>query len=252
MSMRKPVLNIAVRVIKQKTLPCKTLFLYVLLSVRIIAAQAPTGFQNADWGLAPQEVAAAAGVQDWRQQPNEGEFPAELNIVTYISDQTIAGYQAQVSYYFYENRFFQATIDFDFDHLAEVDFNYNVFISVNDYYKQIRAETLTFVNDIYDLLRKKYGKKKPVFKGLDPRHTFSRTDSYISQEIWNLRYHPYTYYQRIVSSSYARWDYPKTRILFSVNIAASEEKFDYSLSLVSLDLHRQIAESIDQRRMRGL
>ncbi|MFP4415888.1 MAG: hypothetical protein ACOC41_03770 [Chitinivibrionales bacterium] len=231
-------------------------FLFPVLILTVFSsphsAQAPVGFQNAEWGMSPQEVSAAAEIGGWQQKPAEGEFPADIDITTFVSDQTIAGYPAQVSFYFFEQKFFQATIRFDFDHLAEVDFNYNVFISVNDYYKQIRAETLTFVNDVYDLLQKKYGKKKPVFKGLDPRHTFARTDSYISQEIWNLRYHPYTYYQRIVSSSYARWDYPKTRIIFSVNLAASQQRFDYTLSLVSLDLHREIAKQVDTSRMQGL
>jgi hypothetical protein len=79
-----------------------------------------------------------------------------------------------------------------------------------------------------------------VFKGLDPRHIFKLTDAYIKQELWSLRYHPSEYYKRIVTAAYARWDFPKTRIIFSINISAKDKRFDYQLSLTSLDLEKEI------------
>jgi hypothetical protein len=148
--------------------------------------------------------------------------------------------------------FFQATVVFNFDELKNFDFNYNVYRSVNEYYLAIRSKSLIFIYDVYDLLCKKYGKKEPVFKGLDPRLSFVKLDRYLKQERWNLRYHPYDYYQRIVTAAYARWDFPQTRTIFSVNISALDKRFDFSLSLVSLGMERLISKKMDELRMQGL
>jgi hypothetical protein len=209
------------------------------------------GFQGAEWGMSPQQVQQAAQIEGWQQVEDNG-FPAELNIRVYEAGQQVAGYDASTRYYFFEGRFFQATVAFDFDHLKTFDFNYNVFISVDRYYRAIHDETVVFVQDIYDLLRKKYGKKQPVFKGLDPRHIFVRTNAYLQQERWNLRYHPSEYYKRIVTAAYARWDFPKTRVLFSINISAADKRFDYLLSLTSLDLEKEINQRKDELRTRDL
>lgn len=230
-----------------------TIALIILYSALICyGAKPPVGFQNATWGMSPEEVRKAAGVSNWQSTPLDAAFPEGLTITAYIASSTIAGYQAQVKYYFYEQKFFQATVVFNFDELKNFDFNYNVFISVDRYYRAIHDKTLTFVADIYDLLRKKYGKKQPVFKGLDPRFVFKHTDAYIKQELWNLRYHPSEYYKRIVTAAYARWDFPKTRVIFSINISAKDKRFDYQLSLTSLDLEKEINKKKDELRMQGL
>lgn len=227
---------------------------FVVLCTAILcrAAQPPEGFQNALWGMSPEGVRKAAEIANWQKAPTDAVFPEGLDITVYTASSTIAGYQAQVKYYFYEQKFFQATVVFNFDHFKTFDFNYNVFISVDKYYRAIHDRTLTFVADIYDLLRKKYGKKQPVFKGLDPRYIFKHTDAYIKQELWNLRYHPSEYYKRIVTAAYARWDFPKTRVIFSINISAKDKRFDYHLSLTSLDLEREINDKKDELRMKGL
>lgn len=212
----------------------------------------PVGYQNAVWGMSPAEVQQAANITAWQKQPVDASFPKDLNITSYTAQSTIAGYKAQVTYYFFEDQFIQATIKFKFDNLINFDFNYNVFISVDKYYRTIHNQTLTFVADIYDLLRKKYGKKQPVFKGLDPRYIFKYTDLYIKQELWNLRYHPSEYYKRIVTSAYSRWDFPKTRIIFSINISAKDKKFDYQLSLASIDFEKYVNRKKDILRMEGL
>lgn len=216
------------------------------------AVEPPLGFQNATWGMSVEEVRKAAQITNWQIVANDAAFSLELAITVYESQSTIAGYPAVVRYYFHDQKFFQATIVFNFDQLINFDFNYNVFISVDKYYHAIHDQTLTFVADIYDLLRKKYGKKRPVFKGLDPRYIFKLTDAYIKQEIWNLRYHPSEYYKRIVTTAYARWDFPKTRVIFSINISAQDKRFDYILSLTSLDLEKQINTKKDTLRMLGL
>ena len=108
------------------------------------------------------------------------------------------------------------------------------------------------MNDIYDLLRKKYGKRKPVFRGLDPRHVFVELDEYVLRERWNLRYHPYDFYLNIVTASYARWDFPHTRVIFSLNIAAAQKRFDYRLSLTSLDAAAPLRKAMDELRGKGL
>jgi hypothetical protein len=230
-----------------------TIWLIIICSALISsAAKPPAGFQNATWGMLPEEVRKAAGVANWQSTLLDAAFPEDLGITAYTASSTIAGYQAQVKYYFYDKKFFQATVVFNFDELKNFDFNYNVFISVDRYYRAIHDKTLTFIADIYDLLRKKYGKKQPVFKGLDPRFVFKHTDAYIKQELWNLRYHPSEYYKRIVTAAYARWDFPKTRVIFSINISAKDKRFDYQLSLTSLDLEKEINEKKDSLRMEGL
>jgi hypothetical protein len=143
-------------------------------------------------------------------------------------------------------------VEFDFSSLATYDFNYNVYRSVNEYYHAIRSRTLTFVHDIFDLLRKKYGKKEPVFEGLDPRNVFVPLDKYVNRERWNLRYHPYDYYQSIVTSAYAQWLFPETRVIFSTKISAPDKRFDYTLSLTSLDYAEKVNEMKDQLRMQDL
>ena len=232
----------------------KYILVYYLLfcTYMCFGVEPPVGYKNAVWGMSPEEVQKAANIIKWQKQPADASFPKDLNITSYTTQSTIAGYQAQVNYYFFEDQFIQVTVKFNFNNLVNFDFNYNVFISVDRYYRAIHNQTLTFVSDIYDLLRKKYGKKQPVFKGLDPRHIFKYTDLYIKQELWNLRYHPSEYYKRIVTSAYSRWDFPKTRIIFSINISAKDKKFDYQLSLASLDLEKYVNKKKDILRMEGL
>jgi hypothetical protein len=216
------------------------------------AVPSPEGFQGAAWGSSPEKVKADASITQWQETGTANGFDPELKIKVYSASSDIAGYPASVKYYFFDDKFFQATVVFKFDKLVNFDFNYNVFISVDRYYRAIHDQTLSFVADIYDLLRKKYGRKEPVFKGLDPRDIFVKTDLYIKQEIWNLRYHPSEYYKRIVTSAYARWDFPKTRVIFSINISAIDKRFDYQLSAVSLDLEKEINAKKDALRMKGL
>lgn len=212
----------------------------------------PTGFNNAAWGTSSAQVRAAIKAQEWVSDPSVADFPADLQITVFRTISQIAGKKAVVKYYFWEDRFFQATTIFNFDDLKNYDFNYNVFRSVNEYYLEIRSRTLLFVHEIYDLLRKKYGMKEPVFKGLDPRFVFINLDSYVKKERWNLRYHPYDYYLKIKTAAYARWDFPKTRVIFSINISASDKRFDYSLSLTSLDLEKAVNQKKDMLKMQGL
>jgi len=230
----------------------RILSLCCLLSAFAHAAEPAVGFQNARWGASPEEVRKAAAVSSWQSTPLDNAFPEGLDITVYSAAGEVAGYPAAVKYYFYEQKFFQATVIFNFDQLKNFDFNYNVFISVDKYYRAIHDQTLTFVADIYQLLRKKYGKKQPVFKGLDPRFIFRAMDAYIRQELWNLRYHPFEYYTRIVTAAYARWDFPKTRVIFSINISAKDKRFDYQLSLTSLDLEQEISRKKDLLRMQKL
>ncbi len=227
-------------------------FLFTTFVSGILAQTSPNGFNDAPWGSAPQEVQQIVDGDGWQPDPVADNFPQEMNVTVFRTNALVAGYNAQVQYFFYQDQFFQATVRFDFDDLAHYDFNYNVFRSVNEYYMEIRNRTLLFTQDIYSLLRKKYGRRQPVFRGLDPRLIFTRLDAYLKQERWNLRYHPYEFYQRIVTAAYARWDFPKTRVIFSVNISAPDERFDYQLSAVSLDLERIISGELDRMRMRGL
>ena len=148
------------------------------------------GFQNAEWGATPDAVKKANNPASWTVQPASTEFPKELNVSVVIASQQIAGRNASVKYYFYNNKFFQATVRFNFDNLKNFDFNYNVYRSVDGYYKAIRDQTVSFVFDIYDLLQKKYGKKQPIFEKLDPRFMFTDLDRYLKKEAWNLRYYP--------------------------------------------------------------
>jgi hypothetical protein len=216
------------------------------------AASDPGGFNGATWGQGPEEVRKAAGASSWQTDQSSKNFPPELEVAVYRTSAEIAGYKASVRYYFSKGRYFQATVDFNFDDLANFDFNYNVFRSVNEYYTAIKAKTVVFVDDIYDLLRIKYGKKKPIFKGLDPRNVFYELDRYVLQERWNLRYHPYDYYLNIVTASYARWDFPHTRVIFSLNIAAPQKRFDYQLSLSSNRLSEEVRKAMDRMRSKGL
>lgn len=223
-----------------------------IFSFWIHAAQPPLGYQSALWGMSPADVQKEVKPTAWQPVSVAATFPPDLNITAFSTPTTIAGYRARITYYFFADSFFQVTIVFDFNQLINFDFNYNVFISVDKYYRAIHDQTLTFVHDIYALLRKKYGKKQPVFKGLDPRYVFKYTDAYIHQELWNLRYHPSEYYKRIVTSAYARWDFPKTNVIFSINISAKDKRFDYQLSLTSIDLTKKINQLKDSLQMQGL
>jgi hypothetical protein len=232
----------------------KTLIAIVILTCTVFAGLPllPDGFEGAAWGSSPDIVRNASAVTGWQTDASANDFPKELNVTVYRGQTKIAGYPASVKYYFWQNRFFQATVQFEFNDLKNFDFNYNVYRSVNDYYNTIRSKTLTFVFDIYDLLLKKYGRKEPLFKGLDPRTMFSSLDKYLKQETWNLRYHPYDYYQHIIAAAYAYWDFPKTRMIFSVNISAPDKRFDYQLCAASLDLEKQVNTAKDSLRMKGL
>jgi hypothetical protein len=211
------------------------------------------GWNGAKWGSTPDAVRQATGAINWQaDQAGAGAFPQDVTITVFRGTGTIAGYPANITYYFHENRFFQATVRFNFDDLKTYDFNYNVFRSVNEYYTAIRNRTLVFVHDIYDLLRKKYGEKKPYFKKLDPKECFVNLDGYLKRESWNLRYHPYDYYLHIIADSYARWDFPTTRVIFSLSINAPEKRFDYTLSLASIKLSSRILSIKDSLRMKGL
>lgn len=225
--------------------------LFIIYSLLAAQQQPVTGFNGAKWGSQPDEVRTATGVKNWLPMPVEG-FPEQMNIKVFSSNTTIAGYSAVVKYYFWNDLFFQATTSFNFNELENFDFNYNVYRSVNEYYSAIRNKTMGFVHEIYKLLESKYGKKRPVFKGLNPLEIFSKLDSYLKLERWNLRYHPYDFYQRIVTSAYARWDFPKSRIIFSINISAPDKRFDYILSAASLEMKRAIDDEIEQLRSSGL
>lgn len=228
------------------------LFLLIFCPLVAFGATDPGGFNDAPWGSSQEQVRATINPGQWLSDPSAAKFPADLKITVYRTNTEIAGKKATVKYYFQEDSFFQATVFFDFEDLKSYDFNYNVFRSVNEYYLAVRSRTLVFVHDIYDLLKKKYGMKEPVFEGLDPRSVFVKLDSYVKKERWNLRYNPYDYYLKINTAAYARWDFPKTRVIFSINISASDKRFDYTLSLSSLRLERAIKQKMDSLRMKGL
>ncbi|NLL15545.1 MAG: hypothetical protein GX267_19275 [Fibrobacter sp.] len=228
------------------------LFFLILYPMITLWATDPGGFNDAPWGSSQEQVRKIINPVQWLSDPSAARFPADLKITVYRTNAEIAGNRAIVRYYFHEDSFFQATVFFDFEDLKSYDFNYNVFRSVNEYYTVIRSRTLVFVHDIYDLLKKKYGMKEPVFKGLDPRTVFVKLDSYVRKERWNLRYHPYDYYLKINTSAYAEWDFPKTRVIFSINISASDKRFDYTLSLSSLKMEDAIKKKMDRLRMKGL
>ena len=224
----------------------------LMVGTRPAVAAEPDGFNGAGWGMAPDAVRQAVKAASWQQLPAGNEFPAALTITRFTDKTTIAGYSALITYYFWENQFFQATAVFDFAVLKNYDFNYNVFRSVDQYYAEIRGKTSTFTNDIYDLLQKKYGKKQAVFKGLDPRFVFKGLDFYFDKERWNFRYNPYEYYNKIVTVAYAQWNYPKTKIIFTINISAPDKRFDYQLSLSSNSITDVVNKRYDQIRMQGL
>ncbi|MCX7725592.1 MAG: hypothetical protein N2053_01955 [Chitinispirillaceae bacterium] len=231
----------------------KFTFLFLLcLIVFTYGVDEPDGFNGAKWGDSPEEVKKKVEAKVWQSDPIEKNFPANVNIKVYKTSGDVAGYKASTKYYFIENRLFQATIDFGFEDLKNFDFNYNVFRSVNEYYLAIKNRTVHFVNDIYDLLKKKYGKKKPFFEKLNPESVFTELEKYIERELWNLRYHPYDFYLHIVTSSYAVWDFPETKVIFSVNISAPEKRFDYKLSLSSQKMTKEIGNLIDSLRSKGL
>ncbi len=212
----------------------------------------PNGLQDALWGESSQIVQGKLRGNGWRIVQNSNAFPAELQITMFELDQKIAGYDATTKLYFYKDQFFQSTIAFDFSSLENFSFNYNVFISVDRYYREIRSKSLTFVSDIYSLLRSKYGKKQPTFVNVDPRNIFANTDNYIYKERWNLRYHPSEYYKRIIAVAYAQWKYPKTDITFAVNISAADKRFDYTLSLTSVKYVKEISKEKSRIRVEGL
>jgi hypothetical protein len=234
-----------------KTRLC-ALFLFMATVYRPYAAGPFDGFQNALWGAKPDDVKKNNVPQTWTALPPGNEFPKELNITIFNATQTIAGKAALIKYYFQDNKFFQATARFNFDNLKTFDFNYNVYQSVDSYYRSIHDQTLTFVFDVFDLLRKKYGEKEPAFKGVDPRFIFKNTDEYLKKEAWNLRSYPYEYYKKIAASAFAQWDPPKTRIIFSIRLSAPEKQFDYELSLSSNDLSAIINAKKDSLRIQNL
>ncbi len=227
------------------------LFVSAVVST-LYAIDSPPAFYDIPWGTSADSVRILTKGQGWNTDNVGSEFPSDLKITVFNTNVTIAGYSASVRYYFWENKLFQSTVIFDFKELTSYDFNYNVYRSVSEYYSFIRSKTLTFVFDIYDLLAKKYGKKEPIFKGLDPRFTFFRLDALVKQEKWNFRYHPYDFFQMIATSSYARWDFPHTRVIFSVNISAADKRFEYLLSSASLDMVELVTARRDQLRMSGL
>ena len=227
-------------------------FFILVFSVTAIAADTTGGFQNARWGMGPDEVRTSNNPRTWSAVTTETNFPKDLKITTYLASQDIAGKDAAVTYYFFENKFFQATARFNFDQLKNFDFNYNVYRSVDSYYRAIHNQTLTFVYDIFDLLRKKYGKREPAFRGADPRRIFMAVDEYCSKEAWNLRSYPYDYYKKIAASAYARWEFPNTIVIFSIAITAPEKQFDFQLSLSSTSLTSTVNAKKDSLRTQNL
>ena len=230
----------------------KSLIYTVLLTASLNAAEPFNGFQNALWGTGPDEVKKNNAMQSWTQLPGAGDFPADLNVKVFSASQNIAGQVAIVKYYFFNDKFFQATVRFNFDRFKTYDFNYNVYRSVDAYYRAIREQTLTFVFDVFDLLRKKYGKKEPAFKGVDPRFMFGQVDEYVRKEAWNLRSYPFEYYKKINASAYAKWDLPKTAIIFSIAINAPDKQFDYQLSLSSISIAAAVNARKDSLRIQNL
>ena len=230
----------------------KALLLSLLLAVAASAATPAEGFQNAPWGSSSASVNNTIKPSSWNKMSDDSTFPKEMNVTRYQAKEKIAGYPSLVTYYFLNDSLFQATVSFDFSYLKDFDFNYNVFISVDKYYAVIHDHTVTFVHDIYDLLLKKYGKRQPIFKGLDPRYIFTNLDKYLNQERWNFHYHPAEYYKRIVTAAYSQWDFTKTRVIFSINISASDKRFDYQLSATALQMLPRIEKLKDSLRMQGL
>lgn len=229
----------------------RILVLLLLLFFPLLARD-PLGFQSFPWGALKSDVEAAKNSNTWQQADSQKMFPGITDITVFSTKETVAEYPATLYYYFYKDSLFQGTVAFDFSQLEDFDFNYNVFISVDRYYREIRKETLTFVYDIFSLLHNKYGKKEPTFKGLDPREIFVKTDNYLAQERWNLRYNPSEFYKRIIAVAYAQWRFPKSEILFSVNISAADKRFDYTLSYSSISMVQRIQKEIEKRRTSGI
>ncbi|MDR0303580.1 MAG: hypothetical protein LBH98_02260 [Chitinispirillales bacterium] len=231
----------------------KILF-YLLFIIASCFAQTPDGYRNISWGSSVAQVREAlpSGKNLTQITNSKQNFPVSLNIARYQLTDSVAGYPAKTELYFYDDKFFQAVIDFNFNRFKNYDFNYNVFISVDKYYNDIRATTLNFVADIYALLAQKYGKKEPTFKGLDPRSCFTNLDNYLAKERWNLRYNPSEYYKQITTQSYAQWKFPKTEVRFSVIISAFDKRFEYTLSLAGNDLLEEIEKSINNERSGSL
>jgi len=237
-----------------------TLFfsLCLLLQTTVSAQSSPNpdGYRDIPWGTSiAQARAILTGVtltEIPRDSRRDRQFPDGVNITRYRITDSVAGYPARTELYFFNDQFFQAVVNFNFDRFKNYDFNYNVFISVDRYYNDIRATTLNFVADIYSLLAQKYGKKQPTFRGLDPRHSFVDLDNYLAQERWNLRYNPSEYHKKIATQSFAQWIFPKTEVRFSIAISAFDRRFDYILSLASNDLLKEVERSISDARKRGL
>ncbi|MCL2845169.1 MAG: hypothetical protein FWE23_06950 [Chitinivibrionia bacterium] len=216
----------------------------------------PDGYRGIAWGSSVAEAQAILQEVPLTQltaRPRTASFPAELNIARYqILRDTVAGYPARTTLYFFDDQFFQAVVDFDFSRFTRFDFNFNVFISVERYFNYIRTNTLNFVADIYTLLTERYGRRQPVFRTLDPRYTFVALDNYLAQERWNLRYNPSEFYRAIQTQSFAQWRFPRTEVRFSIAINAADKRFEYVLSLASTDLMGQIERDITNVRTRGL
>lgn len=224
----------------------------ILIPTLLLGATAPIGYENTIWGDSPQKVKTSISSKGFSPVSLKEKFPTQLNITTYRATQTVAGYNSETTYFFYNNKLFQVTLRFTVPGLKNYDFNYNVFVSVDKYYREIRSKSLIFIQTIYKLLENKYGMKQPVFKGLDPKNAFISTDNYLKQERWNLRYAPSEYYKRILASAYAKWLYPKTEITFAVNISAPDKRFDYTLSYVSTLLKDRIIKESKKLNSTGL
>jgi len=235
------------------------IFIYIFLFCSLCFSQRlinPDGYRGIAWGsTAAQATAVLQGVQltQLADRPRTATFPAALNVVRYqILADTVAGYPARTTLYFYNDQFFQAVVDFNFNRFVNFDFNYNVFISVERFYNELRATTLNFVADIYALLTERYGRRQPVFRTLDPRNSFVELDNYLARERWNLRYNPSEFHRRIQTQSFAQWRFPRTEVRFSIAISAFDNRFEYVLSLASTELMAQIQRSINDIRSQGL
>ena len=227
--------------------------LFVITAAFSQPIKAGAGFLGASWGASPADVQRASGGTGWQATTLPvGAFPAELKINLYKTKLPLAGYPAEVTCYFVDNRFFQATARFDFSDLQSYDFNYNVYISVDRYYREIKKRTKPFVVDMFDLLAKRYGKKQPYFKDNDPRRMFDPLDRRFAKETWNLKYHPFDYYKGIRTCGYAQWDFAESRAIFSLQVSPADTVISYTLSLTSVALQRDIARMTDSLRMRGL
>jgi len=216
------------------------------------AADDPRGFQGIGWGSTPELVQQQLANPVQQNAERAAEFTPELGVMVLSGQMQIAGYPAMVHFYFFQQQFFQATVVFDFTYLAEFDHNYNVFRSVDEYYRLIRSHTLRFVGDMYELLEFRYGKRRPVFTRISPEFVFMRTDAVLNQNRWNFRYNPIEFYKKIVASAFARWDFQYTRVQFGVAISASQGRFDYVLNLSSNQISDQVIKAGKQLRSSDL